>query len=98
MPHQHDEFELAIVRMTAQEYGDASGLTMGGIRRDEHSLWIDWQYPDGTWAGTSSYDQPLQQVIEKLHQQIEHVWQQIDPNIPQLEEVVLEPFELEIAV
>ncbi len=98
MPHRHDELELAIVRMSAQEYGDATGLTMGSIRRDENSLWIDWLYPDGAWAGTSSFDQPLHQVIEKLHHQIEHIWQRIDPSFAQFSQAALEPFELEIAV
>src|SRR5260221_5520755 len=98
MPHHHDEFDRAMVRMTAQEYGDATGLTTGSIRRDENSLWIDWLYPDGAWAGTSSYDQPLHQVIEKLHCEIEHVWQRINPNISQFGEAALEPFELEMAV
>jgi hypothetical protein len=98
MPHQHNEFELAIVRMTAQEYAEATGLTMDSIRRDEHSVWIDWLHPDGAWAGTSSYDQPLHQVIEKLHRQIETEWQRIDPSTAQFSDAVLESFELELAV
>src|SRR5437764_1043281 len=98
MPHQHDEFELAIVRMTAQEYGDATGLTPGSIRRDENSVWIDWLYPDGAWASTYSYDQPLNQVIEKLHSQIEDQWQRIDPSTVQFNEAMLESYQVEIAV
>ena len=42
------------------------GLELGGIRHDDASVCIDWTYPDGSWAGTTSCDLPVESVIAKL--------------------------------
>lgn len=52
-------------------YLKLTGLKVQQIRQDTQSLWIDWAYPDGIWAGTSCYDQPLSTAMAKLQRQIE---------------------------
>ena len=52
-------------------YEMLTGLVQSRIRQDECSLQIEWTYPDGTWAGVSTYDLPIQQAVERLEAEVE---------------------------
>ncbi len=75
------EFSLMIETLI-QTYEALTGLTVQRMSRDASSQWIDWAYPDGTWAGTTSYERPRSKMIEKLERQIEEERQRLAAGEP----------------
>ncbi len=67
----YDEFELAPVIHAIRTYEGVSGLSAQHVGRDSGGLHVYWVYEDGTWAGTTCYEMPLDRAIEKLERQIE---------------------------
>jgi hypothetical protein len=67
-----DPIELGSFLETLKVYEMTSGYLHNKIRLDHGSLWIDWIYPDASWAGSTSFDLPLVSVMEKLEREIEY--------------------------
>jgi hypothetical protein len=77
------EFSL-VLETLIQTYEALTGLTAQRMSRDAHSRWIEWAYPDGIWAGTTSYDRPMSKMVEKLERQIEDEYQRLEAGHPSL--------------
>lgn len=60
-------------------YERCTGLTLQSIRQDAHSIHIDWAYDDGSWAGTTCCDAPLNKAIEKLDREVGHLQAASEP-------------------
>ena len=83
MPQNHVDFEYVTLLNVVKTYEALTGLCLDSLRSDETTLWIDWLYADGSWAGTSSYDLPLACTLEKIEQQIEEERVKIEATLSQ---------------
>ncbi len=85
MFHHTDKLERVITFNTLlRTYETLTGLTNQCLTHDANSMWIEWAYPDGTWAGTTSYERPLEQINGKLARQIEQEYRRLQAGEPML--------------
>src|SRR5258708_39982989 len=84
MANRFDPIELGSFLETLKAYERVSGLTHHRISLDESSMWIDWGYTDGLWAGTTSFDLPLAKAIEKLERDLHYEHEMLRVGQPKL--------------
>ncbi len=85
MSSQAPQSEWTTVFNQIRMYEWVTGLTALKIEPEASFLRVEWGYPDASWAGTNTYDFPLEQVIQKLEQQISHEQKRVDFGLPRRE-------------
>lgn len=96
------ESEMAALTEAISTYEQLTGLIAHTITYDDRALQIQWAYPDNVWAGTTSYTQPIAEVLHKLSRQIKDEYNQLQAGEPRLVDFVAEiqraPYQLAVAV
>jgi hypothetical protein len=96
MASNFDPIELGTFIETLRAYEFVSGLVEHKLTHDEHSLWIEWGYSDGSWAGTTSYDLPLVAAVEKLERELAYEEEVVRAGHPRLANRYVENFDVAI--
>jgi hypothetical protein len=94
MAYQQPQSEWTTLFTQIHAYERVTGLTALKIEPDTTSVRVEWGYPDATWAGTNIYDLPLDEIIQKLEQQVSHEQKRVQLGLPKRDTGELPKLEL----